>query len=160
MDISKLIEEVINGSRKGGPKARVVRLGDMEGAADLFAALRGAVPDCGEKDCPIHGGPKTDEDQLLTQDDVNAMIDEMDSDGALAGATAAIASAHNAIVGGDHLTATVDQRQADLYLKLYDIHRVRETEAKWAAEMAAAQAVPQPEQQNEASSRNEEEPVS
>lgn len=157
MDINHLINEALRREAAAqDPKVRVFQ------GASLAALIKeiASKTECDYgPDCPIHRKPldEPDDDQLLTDEDTDRMIEGMDEDAAYRGAVASIASSHNALVRKDYEAANAEQEQARLYFQLRDVCMQREFQA--AYEKANPEA-PVEKPAEDAGSRNEDEPVS
>lgn len=143
-DYLKILEDALR------PGARVVRANSFKDLGNLLG-----LPDCGEKDCPIHGGepePNRD-DVLLTAEDVAAIGPKE----ALQGAIGATGMAHNHLVRKEYRAAKREQEQAFLWMRLRESlqdqlvqDRIEEDRKAYEARLKGASA----------DSRNEDEPVS
>jgi hypothetical protein len=145
-DYIKIIEDAL---RTGGPKPRVVRAGSFKDLGNLLG-----LPDCGEKDCPIHSDepePNRD-DVLLTAEDLQFLGPKE----ALQGAIGATGTAHNHLIRKEYRAAKREQEQAFLWIRLRETLQEQLVQDRIEEDRKAYEA----RLKDEPDSRNEDEPVS
>lgn len=113
---------------------------------DLFKTLSGVLPDCGQADCPIHHGADQSEDEdLLTAEDLENMTSAEAEDSGLS----AVGAAHNLMMKSASGNAVlIAQNQASLWFHVAKILRNREEVAasRQVDEIIAQGQAPAPEQ--------------